>query len=104
MKEFHSLGAFQEHMLKQALAEGVALRNGLSKAAKIVQDEARAEVGHYQEGVGDFIAWPELADATKEDRLRKGYTENDPLLRSGELRDSIEVAMSVSGLEAQIGS
>lgn len=104
MKEFNSLGAFAEHILKAAVAEEIAIRAGLSKAAKLVEKEAKAEIGTYQEAIGDFAAWAELAESTKEDRLRKGFTENDPLLRTGELRDSIGMTMSTAGLEAQVGS
>jgi len=104
MKEFNSLGAFAEHILKVALAEEIALRKGLSKAAKLVEKEAKSEIGTYQGAVGDFAAWADLAESTKEDRVRKGFSEDDPLLRSGELRDSIGMTMSTTGLEAQIGS
>jgi len=80
----------------------VRTREGLEEAARIVQREAKAELGHYQEEAGPFPAWAELADATKDDRVRQGYTENDPGLRSGEMRDSIQHI--VDGHEAHIGS
>uniref|UniRef100_UPI0021759C98 HK97-gp10 family putative phage morphogenesis protein n=1 Tax=Bacillus thuringiensis TaxID=1428 RepID=UPI0021759C98 len=38
----------------------------------------------------------------KKDRGEKGYTPNDPLLRSGEMRDGI--GHTVDGLEVAIGS
>lgn len=75
---------------------------GLDRAAKIIQDEAKREFGTYQDAVGPFSAWPALAEATIEDRIRKGFTPNDPLLRSGELRAGVE--RSVSKDEANIGS
>jgi phage gpG-like protein len=68
----------------------------------VVEKEAKAEIGHYQGAAGPFSAWPELADATKEDRLKSGFSENDPLLRTGELRDSIEHTAGVD--EAVVGS
>ncbi len=104
MKEFHSLGDFGEHILKTALIEEIAIRKALSKCAKAVEREAKTEVGTYQDQAGPFAAWAELADSTKEDRVKQGYSENDPLFRSGELRDSIGMAMSTTGLEAQVGS
>ena len=63
-----------------------------AKVAEIVQAEAKHEIGHYQTGAGPFATWPELADSTKDDRVRKGFTENDPGLRTGGMRDSIEKA------------
>lgn len=74
----------------------------LEKAAKVVQAEARHEIGTYQGQAGPFSAWPELADSTKDDRVRKGFSENYPLLRTGELRDSIDYAIGKD--EAVVGS
>ena len=78
------------------------LHHGLERVAKVIEATAKAEIGHYQDAVGPFPGWPELAESTKDDRVRKGYTENDPLLRSGELLESI--GHQVDGLEAQVGS
>ena len=50
----------------------------------IVEDEAKRVIGTYD------YSWPSLADATKEDRLKKGFSEDEPGLRTGEMRDSIE--------------
>ena len=46
--------------------------------------------------------WAELADATKDDRSRKGYPENDPLLRTGHLRDSVQ--HKVEGDTGRVGT
>lgn len=54
----------------------------------VIQDQV---LGHYQTATGPFGSWPELADSTKADRVRQGYTENDPLLRSGQMRDDIQI-------------
>lgn len=102
MQEFHSLTAFAVKLLTMELAVLKELQTGLKQAAKHVQEQAKGELGTYQAAVGPFPAWQELADSTKEDRVRKGYTENDPLLRSGELRNSI--GHEVHGLEAEIGT
>ena len=74
----------------------------LEKAAVVVERRAKEKLGGYQDQTGPFIAWPELAESTKEDRLRLGFTENDPGLRSGEMRDSIE--HTVIDNEAHVGS
>jgi hypothetical protein len=67
-----------------------AAKRGLEGAAQVVETEAKAEIGHYQSAAGPFAAWPELADSTKADRVRQGFPANEPLLREGEMRDSIE--------------
>ena len=68
------IGVAIEHNKKQAL----------EFACQIVEDEAKRVIGTYDYG------WADLADATQDDRVRKGYAPDDPLLRRGELRDSIE--------------
>lgn len=74
----------------------------LKKAAQVVENEAKAEFGIYQGAIGPYDKWEELADTTKADRVAHGYSENDPLLRSGDLRDSI--SHEVNGASAVIGS
>jgi phage gpG-like protein len=68
----------------------------LEKAAKLVEKGAKDVLGTYEYG------WPQLAESTQKDRERQGFTANDPLLRTGELRDSIE--HSADRHEARIGS
>lgn len=101
-QEFHSLTAFAARLLVMEVAVQKELRVGLKEAAQHVETQAKGELGTYQPAVGPFSAWQELAESTKEDRVRKGFTENDPLLRSGELRESI--SHEVHGLEAEIGT
>ena len=78
------------------------LNHELEKAAVKVEKTAKAKLGHYQEASGTFNAWAELADSTKKERVAQGYTENDPLLRSGNLKDSI--THETNHLEAIIGT
>jgi hypothetical protein len=101
-QQFNSLGAFALHLASVASSQAIAMQHGLETVARRVEETAKDEIGTYQPGVGPFQAWHELADATKKDRLAHGYTENDPLLRRGDLRDSYEHA--VAGYEAIIGS
>ena len=77
-------------------------RSALKRVAVKVEATAKAELGTYQDAVGPFPAWAELAESTKDERSRLGYTPNDPLLRSGELLDSIK--HDVTDLVATIGS
>lgn len=74
----------------------------LERAARVIEREAKKEIGHYQDEAAPFVGWAELADRTKADRVAQGYPENEPLLRDGTLRDSI--GHVVQGHEAAIGS
>lgn len=105
MKIFSSPLKFAEHLLMVAAKEYEILHGGLEIAATLIEKSAKKEIGHLQPEVGPFNAWDELADSTKEDKARKGYYFNEdynPLLRTGELHDSI--SHEVEGLEAVIGS
>jgi HK97 gp10 family phage protein len=101
MREF-SLLEFAGFMSAMAAEIPMAHKRALEKAAEIIETEAKAEIGHYQGAAGPFAAWPELDDKTKADRVRQGFTENDPLLRTGEMRDSIGTV--IEGDEAHVGS
>lgn len=102
MREFESVALFAEHLLTLEVAIAATTHRALEKAARIVEKDAKGQIGSYQEAAGPFQDWAELAESTKEDRVRKGYTENDPLLRDGKLRDSITHEVEVH--EAVIGS
>lgn len=102
MKALTSFAQMAGALVEAVAAEHLALHAGLESVAVHVEKKAKAQIGHYQQEVGPFSTWEELADSTKADRLDQGYTENDPGLRSGEMRDSIE--HKVSGLDAVIGS
>ena len=101
MKEF-SLTGFAEHLGKMALAEHAMERSALEKCAKLVEKRAKAKLGEYQDASGPFAAWANLADSTVADRERQGYPSDEPLLRTGALRDSI--GHTVKDSVAQIGS
>lgn len=102
--EFGSFGDFSK-FLDTVVQANLAKIPALELAAQVVEKAAKEEIGTYQRSnLGDFPAWEELTKYTKEERVRLGYTENDPLLRSGELRDTISHDTDVSGLEAVVGS
>ncbi len=102
VKEFGDLTSFIVHFEAVEIAMHEAAHVGLKKVAVLIEKDAKAQIGSYQGAVGPFPAWAQLADSTQADRGRKGYAENDPLLRDGTLRDSI--SHEVEGLEAAIGS
>src|SRR6185312_16119246 len=66
-----------------------------------LETEAKGYIGDYQEG------WPRLAESTVAEKTRLGYAPPDnPLLRTGDLRGSIEHLSSPTGDGAmgEIGS
>ena len=106
--EFSLLG-FVGHLAALVIETDRAEHDALDHAARIIQDEAKASVGTYQPQSGPFAAWAPLAEATKDDRVRRGYAADEPELRDGTLRDSIERTVGGGrglGLErvAEVGS
>lgn len=107
MTSIMSLLEFAQLLPHLAAEAVVAEAHALEHAAKIVEKEAKDAIGHYQEASGPFVSWAELSDVTKLDREHQGFPENEPELRTGGLRDSIEhtVGASLSGPHsAEIGS
>ena len=103
--EFPSLQALGEHALSMDGKTLSALSLGVYNAARTIHSATRKMFGHYQDGDGPFGSWPELADATKEERVREGYSANEPLLRSGTLMRSYELAAGPRGsFSAGVGS
>ena len=102
MKEFTSFGAFAAHLIMREAATAEMLHAGLKHVAREIEKTAKEEIGVYQSEVGPFPSWPALAEATVDDRIRQGYSPDEPLLRTGDLRESIK--HEVKGLEAIIGS
>lgn len=91
MQEFQSFGLFGKHLAKVA-AIGEAVTHEAAKAgAQHIANDAKARIGEYQDAVGPYPAWANLAPATVQDRIAKGFTPDDPLLRTGELQESIQV-------------
>lgn len=101
MRDFTLLG-FIEHIAVMGAEMVVAEHEGLEKGAQIIEIEAKSSMGSYQAEASPFAAWAPLAESTKRDRVRQGYPEDEPELRSGRLRDTIEHV--VIGHEAEIGS
>jgi hypothetical protein len=70
----------------------------IRQACEMVAAQARSAIGKQHE------MWPALAPATIADRVNKGFAANEPLLRTGALRDSIQWTTSASGMEGAVGS
>jgi hypothetical protein len=101
-KELGSLGAMAMELALRVPMIALELHEGLEEIAKRIEATSKAEMGVYQDAVGPFQGWAELAEATKDERVAQGYTENDPLRRSGETAETI--SHQTEGLTAEIGS
>lgn len=98
----YSLASFTAHLAEMAVETVVSLNVGLHAAAAVIEKDAKDKIGHYQGEAGPFPEWKPLADSTEDEKARLGYPSDAPLLREGDLRDSIK--HEVEGLEAVIGS
>lgn len=101
-KEFSSFAGFATHLMAMEAAVKTAEHEGLKKVAQLVEDTAKAEIGHYQAAVGPFPAWAPLAESTEVQKAAKGYPAGAPLLATGEMRENI--SHQVDGDTAVIGS
>jgi hypothetical protein len=70
----------------------------LETACEMIVAQAKSAIGTYT------FEWPQLAESTQSDREREGYPANEPLLRTGALRDSISYTIDKPGVEATVGS
>jgi hypothetical protein len=95
-----SFGEYAEILARNAAMVRPRLEVGLHKVGELTKTMAAEYIGH------EIPEWPPLAPSTITEKTRLGYvghvSATDPLLRTGEMRDSIEV--SVEGLEMAVGS
>lgn len=96
------LEQFAREISSASASIATGLESNFRVIVKEIEETAKEEIGIYQPAYGAFDAWAPLAESTKADRVRLGYSEDEPLLRSGELRDSIE--SEVVGLAAIVGT
>ncbi|MGJ7529856.1 hypothetical protein [Variovorax sp. GB1P17] len=100
--EMHSFGALAAHFSRLAVIGDAVTHHIVEQAAEVIEKDAKARIGSYQDGIGPFPAWANLAPATIDDRLRKGFTPDDPLERTGGLRGSY--SHQATGDTAVVGS
>lgn len=101
-RRFSCPGAFAAFLATIPTKMQADKRRALERAARLVEREARSRLGEYQDAAGPFDRWPALSTYTMEDRARQGFPPDEPLLRTGALRDSI--GHRVEKDEAVIGS
>jgi HK97 gp10 family phage protein len=92
MPRFGSLTEMADYFTALSFTTDEVSKRAMTKAAKLVRDEAKRVLGTYDYG------WTPLAQATV-DHKRRGDT---PLLETGDLRNSIKY--SVSEHEFTVGS
>ena len=112
--DFQDLNAFTAHMARLIGRVEREIHHHVAQAAVLIEADAKARIGTYQAAVGPFAAWAPLAESTLEGgfapsgqrypgKIELGYAPPDnPLLRDGELRDSIH--HSADGNKMAVGS
>jgi hypothetical protein len=88
MPPFDSFEKFALHLMERATEHVIIMGKSLERAAKQVEKTAKAEIGEYQNAVGPWLEWEQLADSTEVEKRRLGYPEDAPLLRDGTLQES----------------
>ena len=83
-RSFDSLGALASFLEHVARTVPQAEESALDEASTFLLEKVKAIPGHYQSDP----QWPALAEATVEDRTRKGFTPDDPLCRTGGFAES----------------
>jgi HK97 gp10 family phage protein len=95
-REFSSIEALMAQIAKDVIRMEVLSTEALRKSGELIQKAAQHKIGEYQAASGPFAAWEPLTESTVDDRKRRNYTPNDPLLRSGELQRSIVIEAGVN--------
>ena len=100
MRTYKSFGALARAFTRASEALPAAYDAALAAGAQIVAEDARERIGSYQDG------WPHLAPSTVAEKTRLGYAGvpleggdggDNPLLRTGEMRDSIKTEATPRG-------
>ena len=99
-KQFNSLKAFSKHLDKVIKKYPQQEKAFLTTVGRFIEKESKSYIGHLQ------TTWQELAESTKDQKESLGYGDagNDwqPLLRTGDMRDSIHYAVQLH--DVYIGS
>ena len=92
------------HAFESLQADGInALAPVFEAAGKEMVEYSKGMLGHYDH---EETTWPQLSPITQADRERLGFPANEPLLRTGDLRDSysFDVVASPSVIFLIVGS
>lgn len=104
MREFRDVKAFVAFMERQAARLPLAQAEGLTRGAEIIRHEAQHALGQdeWEPGEPFLSPWLPLADSTNRERERLGFPPDEPGLRTGDMRYSVDV--SAGSREAVVGS
>lgn len=89
MKEFTSFESLSYEIANRTAMLPQSFHHAVDALGEAIKDSAQKKLGVYQEAEGPFAAWSPLAEATMDEREALGYPRDQPLLRTGELRDSV---------------
>lgn len=92
LTEFNTM--FKSSMAKKSFSKKVTL----DAVGKLIEDEAVSLLGHTQ------TEWPPLAETTEDIKLREGYALDAPLVRTGNLKYSIDHDVVFGGNEVIVGT
>lgn len=93
MKTYQSFGALARALNRAAAQMPLSYAAAMKAGAEAVATDAKSRIGHYQDG------WKRLAPSTVAEKTRLGFAGvplqggdggDNPLLRTGALRESIE--------------
>lgn len=108
MREFRAIDGILK-MAEIIIATREATKEALEHAARVVERQAKKEIGKYQPDTPPFAGWAQLASGTIAEKEKLGYAPPDnPLLRDGDLRNSIghkvDMNFTLRGGRATVGS
>jgi hypothetical protein len=103
MREFPSIEAYIAFLEGLYAQMELAVPLGLEAGATALEHYCKAAVGHYQGPAGPFPGWAELHPITQAERAEYGYSADDPLDVTGELRAHIEHNVDAASGTAAVG-
>jgi phage gpG-like protein len=100
MKTFRSFASFATHLQLLAIETKLVKHAVLEAAAEEVQETAKGMIGFYHSDPH----WEALSPEYEAQKVRDGFEADAPLLRTGEMRESIKYVVTTDGHAAVIGS
>lgn len=94
IKTFDDLASFALHLAAREVAVRQQGEKAMAKALSVITEDAKAQLGHYQNAVGDFPAWAPLAQSTEDQKRREGAPADAPLLRHGGMYASFDFTVA----------
>lgn len=102
MKTFNDFLEAALHIGGRAAALDNAIESALEAVGKHVEEVIEEKFGEYQDAAGDYPKWKALAESTQKERTRLGFAPNEPLLRKGNLRESISYVTDSGPIEDSV--